>query len=81
VGRIQPSDAGSCISVRITLHPVTIFAVLGFFVVPQLMSVSAGEGLSGTWAVLMVALHVGLCYFGFWPEARRAERALRELAT
>ena len=47
---------------------------------PQLWSFEKGAGIDVTWAAAFLAFHSGMYYFGFLPEAKRAERALRELA-
>ena len=79
VGTIRPSDGGSEIKVRMTLHPGIAVALLGFSVLAVYRLFSGGPGMKLWWLAAIGALHVGLCYLAFRPEADRVKWLIRDI--
>jgi len=79
-GELRPSGSGSTVDVQMTLHPVAMALVLGFFLFVE-VSVSRAEGMVVWWPVAaLVVFHIVMYYVGFRPETNRVEALLRELA-
>jgi hypothetical protein len=80
IGRIVPQPGGSKIHLLQTFHPVQIVIISAFFFLPGII----GTRTVGPKALLMAAslfllFHVVMYFIGFLPEARKAERRIREL--
>lgn len=74
-------EGGTTIRLRMTLHPATaVFMLLwmGFVAVSLVPLAVKGAGLEALIPAAMLLFAVGLVSFGFYPEARKAERIIRE---
>jgi hypothetical protein len=78
VGTITPRDGGSEIEARMTLHPGTTVALVGL-VLLALYRLFSGGPVRLWWVAAIAALHTGLCYLAFRPQAHRAEWLIRDI--
>ena len=84
-GSIGGSSRGSVIRATLTLPPVTLVFMLFWFgglsvaAIPLIIFTLAAGNPAGLIPIGMLAFGAVLVYFGFFPEARKAERIFREL--
>lgn len=85
-GEIRPSEIGSVVQVRMTLHPLAAIFLLAIVaaVASSVLSLaqsgdaSVSEVLAPTLMLVFTGVLVAAC---FYPEARKAERLIREAIT
>jgi len=80
VGQISPHARGSTIRVIETFHPLQIVIIVAFFALGGLV----GMRTAGPKSFLMAGsafllFHLIMYFIGFLPEARKAERRIRDL--
>ncbi len=73
-GSILETGGGAELRVRMSPHPVGYGIISAFALAAPLVGGSVGMTVA-----LWSAFHVALGSFGFWPAARRAERALSDV--
>ena len=81
VGHICPRSDGSTIRLVETFHPIQIGIIIAFFTFGAVLGMRS-TGVKALFATLLVFLlfHCVMYFIGFLPEARRAEKRIRELA-
>jgi hypothetical protein len=75
LGRIHPLEDGCRVTLRLTLHPAAVIAVVAIFALPQYFELRNRGTVDMSWLLIFAAFHIGMYYVGFLPEARRAEGA------
>jgi len=80
VGQISPHARGSTIRVIETFHPLQIVIIVAFFA----LGGRVGMRTAGPKSFLMAGsafllFHLIMYFIGFLPEARKAERRIRDL--
>jgi hypothetical protein len=73
-GKIVTEGGSSVLKLAQYIHPVAIFVVIAFAIVPILLGFDIYK-----WLTLMFAFHAFMCISGFWPEAKKSEQHLKEI--
>jgi hypothetical protein len=82
LGRMTPRPDGTEIQIVQTLHPTGIVIIVSFLILALVLWSRAGYyGGAALFTAGLIVLHGVMYCIRFWPQARRAEERIRQLAT
>ena len=81
LGRMTPRPDGTEIQIVQTLHPTGIVIIVTFLILALVLWSRAGYyGGAALFTAYLIVLHTVMYCIRFWPQARRAEKRIRQLA-
>ena len=81
LGRMTPLPDGTEIQIVQTLHPTGIVIIVSFLILALVLWSRAGYyGGAALFTAGLIVLHGVMYSIRFWPQARRAEERIRQLA-